>query len=148
MHKFRFRQAIQIEIKFIYVRAASGERVPLRSGQDLRADWLVRLVNGSSLPIGAETKAYVSRDMEVNMVVATGRPGGINHVGEAKLVSAADLFQPEIGQPKIRLTEVRPICRRRAISALLMPARCSFRISDAFRPGRNHHTPDFAIVAR
>ena len=35
--------------------------------------------------------------------------------------------------PRIRRTEVRPICRRRAISDLLTPARCSFRISAACR---------------
>src|SRR4051794_39278536 len=34
---------------------------------------------------------------------------------------------------RMRRTEVRPICRRRAISDLLMPARCSFRISAACR---------------
>src|SRR6185369_11644816 len=33
--------------------------------------------------------------------------------------------------PRIRRTEVRPICTRRAISDLLTPARCSFRISAA-----------------
>jgi hypothetical protein len=43
----------------------------------------------------------------------------------------AILFQREIGQAKIRRTEVRPIRRRRAISDLLMPARCSFPISAA-----------------
>ena len=32
---------------------------------------------------------------------------------------------------RIRRTEVRPICTRRAISDLLTPARCSFRISAA-----------------
>ena len=32
-------------------------------------------------------------------------------------------FLWEIGQPRIRRTEVRPIFRRRAISDLLMPAR-------------------------
>jgi len=37
------------------------------------------------------------------------------------------LFLREIGQPKIRRTEVRPIWRRREISDLLMPRRCSFR---------------------
>ena len=33
---------------------------------------------------------------------------------------------------RIRRTEVRPICTRRAISDLLTPARCSFRISAAW----------------
>ena len=41
------------------------------------------------------------------------------------------LFQLEIGRAKMRRTEVRPICSRRAISALATPARCSFRISAA-----------------
>ena len=41
------------------------------------------------------------------------------------------LFLLEIGQAKIRRTDVRPIFNRRAISDLLMPARCSFRISAA-----------------
>jgi len=81
IHKPLFRQSTEIEIKFIYVRTASGERAPLRSGRDLRADWKVRLVNGA-LPIGAETKAYVSRDMEVNTGVAPSRTG-IDQVGEA-----------------------------------------------------------------
>lgn len=36
---------------------------------------------------------------------------------------AVTLFLLEIGQARIRRTEVRPICRRRAISALLIPAR-------------------------
>jgi hypothetical protein len=35
--------------------------------------------------------------------------------------------------PRMRRTEVRPICRRVAVSDLLMPARCSFRISAACR---------------
>src|SRR3954454_11226915 len=35
--------------------------------------------------------------------------------------------------PRMRRTEVRPICRHRAISDLLMPARCNFRISSACR---------------
>ena len=42
------------------------------------------------------------------------------------------LFLWEIGQAKIRRTEVRPMFRRRAISDLLTPARCSFRISAAW----------------
>lgn len=37
----------------------------------------------------------------------------------------------EIGQPKTRRTEVRPISSLRAISDLLTPVRCSFRISAA-----------------
>src|SRR5262249_23109222 len=44
----------------------------------------------------------------------------------------ADLLLTEIGQPKMRRTEVRPIFSRRAISDLLTPARCSFRISAAW----------------
>ena len=42
------------------------------------------------------------------------------------------ILAPIRHHPKIRRTEVRPICRRRAISDLLMPARCSFRISAAW----------------
>ena len=42
------------------------------------------------------------------------------------------LFLWEIGQPKIRRTEVRPMFRRQAISDLLTPARCSCRISTAW----------------
>ena len=38
------------------------------------------------------------------------------------------------GGARIRRTDVRPICRRRAISALLMPARCSFRTWLAWSP--------------
>ena len=37
-----------------------------------------------------------------------------------------------LGLARIRRTEVRPICTRRAISDLLTPARCSFRISAAW----------------
>ncbi|MGH9539664.1 MAG: hypothetical protein ACRD3H_17195, partial [Terriglobales bacterium] len=37
--------------------------------------------------------------------------------------SLRTLFLWEIGQPRIRRTEVRPICNRRAISDLLTPAR-------------------------
>ena len=39
----------------------------------------------------------------------------------------ASRFLAEIGQPRIRRTEVRPMFSRRAISALLTPARYSFR---------------------
>ena len=39
----------------------------------------------------------------------------------------APRFLAEIGQPRIRRTEVRPMFSRRAISALLTPARYSFR---------------------
>jgi hypothetical protein len=61
------------------------ERIPLHSGRDLRALWKVRLVN-LAMP-GVETTAYVSRDMDVDTLVATesNRPAGIDHVGEAKL---------------------------------------------------------------
>ena len=72
-------QVTEVKIKFIYARAASGERVPLRSGsQRLRADWKVRLVNGG-IPIGTETDTFVSTDMEINAMVATeaNRPGGM-----------------------------------------------------------------------
>ena len=44
----------------------------------------------------------------------------------------AGLFPAEIGHAKMWRTEVRPICNRRAISALLMPARCSTLTSSAF----------------
>lgn len=83
IHRLSFHS--EIEIRFIYVRAASGERVPLYSGQDLRVLWKVRLVKGA-IP-GVETTAYVSRDMDVNTLVATesNRPGGTEHAGEAKL---------------------------------------------------------------
>jgi hypothetical protein len=78
IHKFPSRP-IQIEIGFMYVRAASGERVPLRSGQ-LLADWKVSLPHGV-LPTGAETTAHVSRDMPINVLITTEstRPAGIDH---------------------------------------------------------------------
>lgn len=82
IHKSLFRQVTEVKIKFIYARATSGERVPLRSGsQRLQADWKVRLVNGA-IPIGTETNTFVSRDMEINAMVATeaARLGGIDHV--------------------------------------------------------------------
>ena len=43
----------------------------------------------------------------------------------------APQFLAEIGQPRIRRTEVRPMFSRRAISALLTPARYSFRTMPA-----------------
>ena len=43
----------------------------------------------------------------------------------------AILFQSEIGQARMRRTEVRPMSNRRAISAFATPARYSFRISPA-----------------
>src|ERR1700677_2607104 len=45
-----------------------------------------------------------------------------------------DLFLLEIGQARIRRAEVRPICNRRAISALLTPVRYSFRTWPAWSP--------------
>ena len=44
----------------------------------------------------------------------------------AELHRELNLFFEEIGHARIRRTEVRPICSRRAISALLIPARYSF----------------------
>ena len=79
IHKSLMGQVTEVKIKFIYARAASGERVVLRSGsQRLRADWKVRLVNGG-IPIGTETDTFVSTDMEINAMVATeaNRPGGM-----------------------------------------------------------------------
>jgi hypothetical protein len=78
INKLLFRRITEIEVNFLYVLAASGERVPLHSGQDLRADWKVRLVKGS-VPSGAETTAYVSREMEVSAPAATewNRSGGV-----------------------------------------------------------------------
>ncbi len=49
-------------------------------------------------------------------------------------LSERPLFLLETGQARIRRTEVRPICKRRAISALLTPARCSFRALSAWSP--------------
>jgi hypothetical protein len=43
------------------------------------------------------------------------------------------ILAPIQNHPKILRTEVRPIFNRRAISDLLMPARCSLRISEACR---------------
>ena len=45
--------------------------------------------------------------------------------------SVRTLFLWGIGHAKIRRTEVRPMFRRRAISDLLTPARCSFRTGAA-----------------
>ena len=39
INKLLFRLITEIEVNFLYVLTASGERVPLHSGQDLRADW-------------------------------------------------------------------------------------------------------------
>src|SRR5476649_2312035 len=48
--------------------------------------------------------------------------------------SGLTYFFQEIGHARIRRTEVRPICKRRAISALLTPARYSFRALSAWSP--------------
>src|SRR5882724_5329801 len=50
------------------------------------------------------------------------------------MTARVDLFLQEIGQARIRRTEVRPVCKRRAISALLTPARYSFRALAAWNP--------------
>jgi hypothetical protein len=78
IHKLLFHP-IQLEIRFLYVRAASGDRVPIRGGQ-LQANWKVGLLHGV-LPVGTETTAYVSRDIEVGVVASTEstRPAGIDH---------------------------------------------------------------------
>ena len=58
-------------------------------------------------------------------------------VGDGFVVDAVFPLRISLGSfhdfaPRIRRTEVRPICTRRAISDLLIPARCSFRISAAW----------------
>jgi hypothetical protein len=61
------------------------------------------------------------------------------------------LFLPEIGQARIRRTEVRPMFRRRAISDLLTPARRSFLISavcTAAVAGRPSRFPFSRALAR
>jgi hypothetical protein len=58
IHKFPFRP-IQIEIGLMFIRAASGERVPPRCGQPL-AGWKITLPHGF-LPIGTGTITHVSR---------------------------------------------------------------------------------------
>lgn len=50
------------------------------------------------------------------------------------MAARVDLFLQEIGQARMRRTEVRPISKRRAISALLTPARYSFRALSAWSP--------------
>jgi hypothetical protein len=89
IHKSVFRQTLQLEIRLIYVRAASGERVPLRNSQ---ADWKVPLMKGT-LPIGTETTAYVGIDAVVNTVVTTetNRPGGLD-TGQAELYRQPTYF--------------------------------------------------------
>jgi len=74
----------EIEIRFIYMRAASGERVPLHSGRDPRALWKVRLIDGT-IP-GLKTTVYVSGDRDINTLVAaeSNQPGGTEHAGDAK----------------------------------------------------------------
>lgn len=78
IHKLLFRP-VRIEIRFLYVRSASGDRIPIR-GRQIQANRKAGLLHGV-LPVGTETTAYVSRDMDVSVVAATEsvRPAGIDH---------------------------------------------------------------------
>jgi hypothetical protein len=62
------------------------------------------------------------------------------------MAARVDLLLQEIGQARIRRTEVRPICKRRAISALLTPARYSFRALSAWEPGGYGSAQSLAVL--
>lgn len=82
MHKPVFRRTDEIWIRLLYIRAASGERIPVHILRQGEADWKIDLVK-KVVPRNLETTAFVSRDMQL-LVVA---PTTLDHPGAASPIS-------------------------------------------------------------
>jgi len=91
------RQVSKLQIRLLYAVAASGADIPIRSyrrsSRHGRTTWAVR-VEKETEPAGAETRAYVSIEMDAKELVASAsqRPGGTDRFSEARPERALNYF--------------------------------------------------------
>ena len=66
--KHHFRHIDTLDLKLCFVRAVSGENVPLRGGQRLKSDLTTTLVDGN-IPDGIEAIGFVGKDRTLNTIL-------------------------------------------------------------------------------
>lgn len=102
--------------------AGAGELIPQQLDRAVEDAVIVRFHQAILVMIGKLNYARV-----LDAVQSIGSGAASEPFCADALAKPSACFRRQVGQPTIRRTEVRPICRWQAISDLLTLARCSFR---------------------